>query len=77
MERALAEESAAGVATATGAETMAVNLRINGAAQSLKIDPRTTLLDALRERLQMTGTKKGLRPRPVRQLARCSSTVGG
>ncbi len=59
MERALAEESAAGVATATGAETMAVNLRINGAAQSLKIDPRTTLLDALRERLQMTGTKKG------------------
>ncbi len=59
MERAMAEESAPGTTAATGAETMAVNLKINGAAQSLKIDPRTTLLDALRERLQMTGTKKG------------------
>ncbi len=59
MERAMAEDGSAGPAVATGAETMAVSLKINGAAQSLKIDPRTTLLDALRERLQMTGTKKG------------------
>ena len=59
MERALAEEGAAGTATATGAETVALNLKINGAAHVLRVDPRVTLLDALRERLQMTGTKKG------------------
>jgi xanthine dehydrogenase YagT iron-sulfur-binding subunit len=32
---------------------------VNGALQSLELDPRTTLLDALRERLGLTGTKKG------------------
>ena len=43
----------------TGAETVPVTLKINGAEHALRIDPRVTLLDALRERLQMTGTKKG------------------
>ena len=60
LDRALAEDAAGGgTGAATGAETVAVSLKINGTAQSLKVDPRTTLLDALRERLQMTGTKKG------------------
>lgn len=36
-----------------------VTLRINGAATRLALDPRTTLLDALREHLRLTGTKKG------------------
>jgi xanthine dehydrogenase YagT iron-sulfur-binding subunit len=36
-----------------------VTLRINGAAHDLTVDVRTTLLDALRERLGLTGTKKG------------------
>ncbi|VWX54274.1 aldehyde dehydrogenase iron-sulfur subunit PaoA [Novosphingobium sp. 9U] len=36
-----------------------VSLRINGATKTLKLDPRTTLLDALREHLHLTGTKKG------------------
>ena len=36
-----------------------VELRINGAAARLALDPRTTLLDALREHLRLTGTKKG------------------
>lgn len=36
-----------------------VLLRVNGSEHPLKIDPRTTLLDALRERLHLTGTKKG------------------
>jgi xanthine dehydrogenase YagT iron-sulfur-binding subunit len=36
-----------------------VTIRLNGAAQTLRIDPRTTLLDALREGLHLTGTKKG------------------
>jgi xanthine dehydrogenase YagT iron-sulfur-binding subunit len=34
-------------------------LRINGRAYALDLDPRTTLLDALREHLALTGTKKG------------------
>ena len=37
----------------------AVSLTINGQKRSLKIEPRVTLLDCLRENLQMTGTKKG------------------
>ncbi len=38
---------------------MTVSLDINGKRKTLEIDPRTTLLDALRENLQLTGTKKG------------------
>ena len=36
-----------------------VELRINGRPHSLALDPRTTLLDALREHLALTGSKKG------------------
>ncbi|MFZ2081608.1 MAG: aldehyde dehydrogenase iron-sulfur subunit, partial [Xanthobacteraceae bacterium] len=36
-----------------------VGLGINGRAHTLTLDPRTTLLDALREHLGFTGTKKG------------------
>jgi xanthine dehydrogenase YagT iron-sulfur-binding subunit len=36
-----------------------VELRINGHPCSLTLDPRTTLLDALREHLALTGSKKG------------------
>ena len=36
-----------------------VKLRVNGAEHALEIDPRVTLLDALRERIGLTGTKKG------------------
>jgi len=36
-----------------------VTLWINGAAHDLTVDARTTLLDALRDRLGLTGTKKG------------------
>ncbi|WLI90791.1 aldehyde dehydrogenase iron-sulfur subunit PaoA [Massilia sp. R2A-15] len=35
------------------------SLRVNGQVRSLELDTRTTLLDALREHLQLTGTKKG------------------
>src|SRR3954471_14764736 len=44
---------------ATAASTMDVTLRVNGTAQSLTLDPRVSLLDALRERLALTGTRKG------------------
>jgi xanthine dehydrogenase YagT iron-sulfur-binding subunit len=36
-----------------------VRLTINGRQYALELDPRTTLLDALREHLALTGTKKG------------------
>lgn len=36
-----------------------LTLRINGSEQALDLDPRTTLLDALRHQLGLTGTKKG------------------
>ena len=36
-----------------------VTLNVNGKARALDLDTRTTLLDALREHLQLTGTKKG------------------
>jgi xanthine dehydrogenase YagT iron-sulfur-binding subunit len=36
-----------------------VTLRVNGQARRLTIEPRVTLLDALRENLALTGTKKG------------------
>jgi xanthine dehydrogenase YagT iron-sulfur-binding subunit len=36
-----------------------VALRVNGEPRSLSVDTRTTLLDALREHMRLTGTKKG------------------
>ena len=36
-----------------------ITLRVNGVTHRLSVDTRTTLLDALRERLGLTGTKKG------------------
>jgi xanthine dehydrogenase YagT iron-sulfur-binding subunit len=36
-----------------------VTLRINGQSHALRLDPRATLLDCLRETLRLTGTKKG------------------
>jgi len=41
------------------ASAMDINLHVNGVAHRLTVEPRVTLLDALRERLALTGTKKG------------------
>ncbi len=38
---------------------VSVTLRVNGGVHRLELDPRVTLLDALREHLRLTGTKKG------------------
>ena len=38
---------------------MKTTITVNGEARSLDIDPRTTLLDLLREHLRLTGSKKG------------------
>jgi len=40
-------------------DAAALTLRINGNEHRLRLDPRTTLLDCLRETLALTGTKKG------------------
>ncbi|MBD2508257.1 2Fe-2S iron-sulfur cluster binding domain-containing protein [Nostoc muscorum FACHB-395] len=40
-------------------ETMQVILQVNGTKHSLQIEPRVTLLDALREYIGLTGSKKG------------------
>jgi len=38
---------------------VAITLRINGKDRQLRVDPRTTLLDCIRETVALTGTKKG------------------
>ncbi|GAB5096017.1 (2Fe-2S)-binding protein [Caballeronia sp. HLA56] len=43
----------------TGDASVSFNLTVNGQSHALSLDPRTTLLDALREHLHLTGTKKG------------------
>jgi len=42
-----------------GSGKLSLKLKVNGSNQTLCVDPRTTLLDALRDHLQLTGTKKG------------------
>ena len=46
-------------APASPAPPAALTLRINGQARTLHVEPRVTLLDALRDSLGLTGTKKG------------------
>jgi xanthine dehydrogenase YagT iron-sulfur-binding subunit len=42
-----------------GENLVSVTFMVNGERRQLTVDPRVTLLDALRERLRLTGTKKG------------------
>jgi len=53
-ESAMSELQAASIEN-----SVKVAFRVNGSGKSLTIDSRMTLLDSLRERLQLTGTKKG------------------
>ena len=52
------EDFAPGEATSLPDET-AISLSVNGVHRTLRVAPWTTLLDALREHLGLTGTKKG------------------
>jgi xanthine dehydrogenase YagT iron-sulfur-binding subunit len=45
-------------ASLTTPEAVSVSLTINGAHHALMLDPRTTLLDLLREHLDLRGRKK-------------------
>jgi len=47
------------LAQTSSGSTMDIELNVNGEARELTIDPRTSLLDALREHIGLTGTKKG------------------
>ncbi|HEX2750957.1 MAG TPA: aldehyde dehydrogenase iron-sulfur subunit PaoA [Verrucomicrobiales bacterium] len=51
-----------------------VSLRVNGKPCELEVDTRTTLLDALREHLHLTGTKKGC---DQGQCGACTVIAGG
>ena len=46
-------------ALAESKDAIPVTLTVNGKTHDLRIDPRTTLLDCLREHLHLTGSKKG------------------
>jgi xanthine dehydrogenase YagT iron-sulfur-binding subunit len=52
-------DSAAAGATPAIEGAIPITLRINGKDHQLRIDPRTTLLDCIRETVALTGTKKG------------------
>ena len=55
----LAASADAALKPATTPGAVPISLVVNGNKYKLKIDPRTTLLDCLRENLNITGTKKG------------------
>ena len=48
-----------GAAAATAPQTMSLTLKVNGMPHAVTLDTRTSLLDALRETLALTGSKKG------------------
>jgi xanthine dehydrogenase YagT iron-sulfur-binding subunit len=50
---------AAGTAAETIEGAIPISLQVNGKQLDLHVDPRTTLLDCLRETISLTGTKKG------------------
>ncbi|UOG73391.1 2Fe-2S iron-sulfur cluster-binding protein [Hymenobacter tibetensis] len=54
---AQAERLTAFSKTVAGVSTM--QLKVNGTVRTIQVEPRVTLLDALRENLHLTGTKKG------------------
>jgi xanthine dehydrogenase YagT iron-sulfur-binding subunit len=53
------KHAAAGTATASLPMESRIVLKVNGADRQVEVAPWTTLLDALRESLNLTGTKKG------------------
>ena len=53
-----------------------ITLRVDGAAHPLTVDTRTTLLDALRERLGITSPRRAATTASAAR-ARCCSTAAG
>jgi aerobic-type carbon monoxide dehydrogenase small subunit (CoxS/CutS family) len=57
-----------------GRSPVDISLRVNGRTETLDVEPGVTLLDALRERLDITGPKKGC---DRGQCGACTVHVGG
>jgi xanthine dehydrogenase YagT iron-sulfur-binding subunit len=72
MSGATRPANAQAIVAASG--SVDVVLRINGIEHRLALDPRTTLLDALRERLHLTGAKKGC---GLGQCGACTVLING
>ncbi len=62
------------MAPASSTTSMKVSFRVNGTPRELELDPRVTLLDALREHLHLTGAKKGC---DHGQCGACTTIVNG
>ncbi len=58
-EAAASEEGSNEMLTALNITQTSIVLNVNGAEHRIAVEPRVTLLDALRDRLGLTGTKKG------------------
>src|SRR3954471_12914409 len=69
-----ATDAAETTAHDASADTVEVRLTINGRETKLQLDPRVTLLDALRDRLGLTGSKKGC---DAGQCGACTMLVNG
>ena len=65
VARTLSSESARGNEVRDPGEAASVSLRVNGKEHRVSLDLRTTLLDALREHLHLTGSKKGCNTRNI------------
>jgi xanthine dehydrogenase YagT iron-sulfur-binding subunit len=65
---------ASGAAEGDTVPSLRVSFEVNGEARTLDLDTRTTLLDALREHLHLTGTKKGC---DHGQCGACTAIVDG
>ena len=72
--RAQLEQKAAAAVALELPVMSSVSLSINGKVKALKVDTRTTLLDALREHAMLTGSKKGC---DQGQCGACTVIVGG
>ena len=69
-----AEAGAASAPVAVSPPAVTTRLRINGEQHVLTLDPRVTLLDAVREHLKLTGSKKGC---DQGQCGACTMIVNG